>query len=136
MSRDVGASLLPNGVAHGLKIQYVLMLQHDCNLVQYVGTDNADIREMVWKSGTQRSFPYVQIANCYLYLDRGAAALYAGTFDYTLPMGSTRAGIKLWNTSNGWAQDVSQGDYQIKLNYNGTVFEWVECDPACAELHP
>jgi hypothetical protein len=110
-------------IAHGFVIHYVMLLQHDCNLVQFVGTDNADTGAVVWKSGTQMP----EGTDCYLYLDNGHADLYSGMFDNSLGFNATRPG-KFFSTPADWfsqeATDVDKENYEIVLQSDGSIFTY------------
>jgi hypothetical protein len=117
-------------ISHPFRLQYVLLLQHDCNLVQYVGTDNADRGAVVWKTETPRP-----MVDCYLYLDKARVTLYEGTFDNTLGFGAARMG-EYWSTPSSWLNkamydDDVQESYEILLDSDGSIFHWRSCDPEC-----
>jgi hypothetical protein len=129
MSRNFGSADVSNIIDHGFDLHYVMLLQHDCNLVQFVGTDNADIREWVWKSGTQM----LGGEDCYLYLDNGHADLYTGMFNNSLGFNATRTGI-IWSSPDDWfsqeATDSDKENYEILLEYDGSIFTYRVC-PGC-----
>lgn len=53
-----------------------LVLQHDCNLVQYVGNDLSDKADVVWSPGIGLG----QGSECYVYVGDNFIGAYEGTF--------------------------------------------------------
>jgi len=123
------------GLNYGFTLHYQLELQHDCNLVQYVGTDRADRRGKVWSAF--RNGPNYD--NCYLYLDKGAVKLYKGTFDSTPPTFKDRTDEVYWSTApynwfdssiytNATQLEELTTNYEVLLDPTGNPsFHWRCC---------
>jgi hypothetical protein len=109
---QVNFESIPEVIEHPFSLNYILALQHDCNLVQSVGTDHADEDSAVWDSGTNRED--------------------GGTFDSSLGFGDERPD-QLWSTPPGWLDESDNSDqiqegYQLVLDSDGTVFHWSYCE--------
>eukprot|EP00545_Synedropsis_sp_CCMP1620_P003453 CAMPEP_0119011072 /NCGR_PEP_ID=MMETSP1176-20130426/5438_1 /TAXON_ID=265551 /ORGANISM="Synedropsis recta cf, Strain CCMP1620" /LENGTH=270 /DNA_ID=CAMNT_0006963841 /DNA_START=446 /DNA_END=1255 /DNA_ORIENTATION=+ len=125
MTRDM--EKIPSMIPHDFKFHYTLVLQHDCNLVQFLGTDRADRSKKVWSPNV--SLKQVPFDDCYLYLDpKGRVALYEGVFNHTTTQDEIRPN-EYWSTPTDWIDAAVHGEealesYEIVLQPNGTIFDW------------
>mgnify|MGYP005855479321 CR=1 FL=1 len=95
-----------------------LLLQHDCNLIQFRGRDMADFKEdpvVLWSSGSKR---HETIPNCYLYEDEDTLRLYAGTLDKSLAQFEPRGDPVLWVAPDDF-QNPCGGGYEVLLVERG-----------------
>eukprot|EP00539_Tryblionella_compressa_P000503 CAMPEP_0178748770 /NCGR_PEP_ID=MMETSP0744-20121128/9054_1 /TAXON_ID=913974 /ORGANISM="Nitzschia punctata, Strain CCMP561" /LENGTH=314 /DNA_ID=CAMNT_0020402139 /DNA_START=66 /DNA_END=1010 /DNA_ORIENTATION=- len=104
-----------------------ITLQHDCNLVVFVGVDKADKLSVIWSSG--KSDDATTITDCYLLVDSYDTALYAGSFDPTTPENSERPG-KYWSVRPAFFEDVvgfveGSSKYRVRINGDGQLrLDW------------
>jgi hypothetical protein len=99
-----------------------LRLQHDCNLVAFVGHDQGDKSAVVWSAGRVRS----NASDCFMLVDSHDVALYEGPFDPTAPVDFTPPN-KYWSVPSSFF-DVDEYNpqgrnwYQILLNVDGEMY--------------
>ena len=97
--------------------EQALILQHDCNLVHFVGRDMADLMEnptILWSSNTPRP----DLEDCYFYEDEDKVRLYEGKLDKSLPQFAPRAGNAYWEADDDFKPDCS-GGYEVLLKVEG-----------------
>lgn len=107
-----------------MEVPFSLRLQHDCNLVTFVGRDHGDASAVVWSAGVKRP----NFSNCYLLVDSNDVALYEGSFDPTLPLNSNRTG-KYWSVPQSFFDDPvyppGGSTYQVLINNEGQMYlDW------------
>lgn len=123
---------IPNIIGHDFSLHHTLVLQHDCNLVQFLGTDRADRTEFVWSPRVAlRPTP---ADGCHLYLDpKGRAALYEGAFNHSTTADEIRPN-EYWSTPVNWIDATTVNEvevlesYEIVLGKNGSLFDWRCCN--------
>lgn len=101
----------------------VLVLQHDCNLVQFNGRDWADWEDgkgAVWSSKTPRG----DLKDCYLYSDKDKVRLYEGTMDKDLPQFAPRNDASYWEADSDFMNPCG-GGYEVLLKVKGGL------EPSC-----
>ena len=91
-------------------VPHVLLLQHDCNLVQFRGQDGADRQDssVYWSSNSRRT----DVDDCYLYNDEDRPRIYSGKLDRTLEQLDPRAGEVLWDGDPSLENPCS-GPYEV-----------------------
>lgn len=102
-----------------------LRLQHDCNLVAFVGHDMGDNAALVWSAGVARP----NASDCFLLVDSHDVALYEGSFDPSKPVDFT-APTKYWSVPSSFF-DVDgyysggRNWYQVLVNGGGEMYlDW------------
>lgn len=98
-------------------VLHTLMLQHDCNLVQFEGRDYSGKLEnnrVIWASHSRRT----DVDDCYLYCDEDRPRIYEGTLDRTLDQFDPRAGVVLWDGDVSFSHECG-GGYEVLLKGDG-----------------
>jgi len=108
-----------------MDVPFSLRLQHDCNLVTFVGHDHGDVAAVVWSAGVARP----NAVDCYLLVDSNDVALYEGSFDPSRPVNETPPG-KYWSVPrsffdvDGYRPGGNNG-YQILIGNSGEMYlDW------------
>jgi hypothetical protein len=119
-------------IPHPFTLHYTLVLQHDCNLVQFIGTDLADRSETVWAANAM--YPGSGGGDCHMYLDpKGRVSLHEGSFNHTISRDEIRP-YEYWSTPPGWMEQDGYGDemlletYELVLSTDGSIFDWRCCN--------
>lgn len=113
------------GVDLCIKMPFSLRLQHDCNLVAFVGHDQGDFGGVVWSAGVARP----NADNCLFLVTSHDVALYEGSFDPTSPVDSIPPN-KYWSVPSSFFDVDSyspQGRnwYQVLINNEGEMYlDW------------
>lgn len=100
-----------------LWVPNTLVLQQDCNLVQFRGMDWADYlkdKVVLWSSNTSDK----SVEDCYLYSDNDRVRLYAGTLDKSLSQFEPRGDPVLWDGPLDFENPCS-GGYEVLLAEGG-----------------
>lgn len=106
------------------QVPFSLRLQHDCNLVVFVGHDQGDLSAIVWSAGVARN-----VSDCFLLVDSHDVALYEGSFDPTLPRDYSFPN-KYWSVPSSFFDVDSYtpggyNTYQVLINNEGEMYlDW------------
>lgn len=126
--QNYGRACGGNNTRYCFNIPISLHLQHDCNLVAFVGHDHGDYAATVWSAGVAR---LNSASGCFLLIDSHDVALYEGSFDPTAPVESTPPG-KYWSVPSSFfnvdgysSNPESRNWYQVLVNGDGEMFlDW------------
>jgi hypothetical protein len=123
--QNYGQACGGNNTRYCFNVPISLYLQHDCNLVAFVGHDHGDYAATVWSAGVARK----SSSGCFLLITSHDVALYGGSFDPTAPVDSIPPG-KYWSVPSTFFNvdgynPEGLNRYQVLVNGDGEMYlDW------------